>query len=69
MRTSPQIDRNSADGFHLNKDAYVRLIEGDLGWLLDQPHTPEREHIASIVKWSVDVLYPKTEQTNPPDPA
>lgn len=36
----------------LTRDAYRRLIEEDLQWLMKQPRTLERSHIAEIIKAS-----------------
>lgn len=42
----------------LPREAYERLVAEDLEWLDAQPPCLEREHIATIVRASVDMLYP-----------
>jgi hypothetical protein len=44
-------------GTTLNRSAYERLIEEDLEWLMRQPRSLEREHIADIVRVSPDREY------------
>jgi hypothetical protein len=42
----------------VNRATYERLVEEDLAWLMAQPRTLEREHIALIVRQSVEQEYP-----------
>lgn len=41
----------------LNRDAFQKLIDEDLAWLLKQPRTLEREHIADTMKQAPDIYY------------
>lgn len=45
----------------LNREGYEALIEGDLSWLMRQPRTLERDHVAEVLKASVDHEYPAVE--------
>jgi hypothetical protein len=45
--------------FKMNQSAYQKLIDEDLAWLMQQPRTLERDHIAMIVKKSVKMYYPE----------
>ena len=42
----------------MNRHAYQQLIDEDIAWLEKQPRTLERDHIALIVRQSVDAEYP-----------
>jgi hypothetical protein len=42
----------------MNREAYEDLIRGDLAWLDREPRTLEREHIAEVLRGSVDLNYP-----------
>lgn len=42
----------------MTRIAYVKLIEGNLEWLRDQPETLERDHIELIILESVNIYYP-----------
>jgi hypothetical protein len=44
----------------VTRATYVKLIEEDLAWLLQQPKTLERDHIVLILKESVKCYYPET---------
>lgn len=37
----------------LNRSAYEQLLREDLEWLLAQPRTLERDHIADLLRWSL----------------
>jgi hypothetical protein len=37
----------------INREAYAKLIAGDLAWLEQQPRTLEREHIAAVLRDSI----------------
>lgn len=53
----------------MNRWAYEKLIAEDLEWLMAQPRTLERDHIADVLRWSVDRIYPrKDKQDANPDP-
>ena len=41
----------------LNRAGYQQLIDEDLAWLMKQPRTLERDHIAEIVRLSPDREY------------
>ena len=41
----------------VTRAAYQKLIDGDLDWLMKQPKTLERDHIAAIVRESVETNY------------
>lgn len=43
----------------LPRSGYQKLVDEDLEWLLKQTRTLEREHIADIVRESVDCYYPE----------
>jgi hypothetical protein len=43
----------------MNRSAYQALIDEDIAWLMQQPRTLERDHIAMIVKKSVQMYYPE----------
>ena len=43
----------------INKEAYQKLIDDDIEWLLKQPRSLERDHIVSVLKNSVERLYGK----------
>lgn len=38
----------------INAEAYRKLCEEDLAWLMTVPRTLEREHIAEILKWHIE---------------
>jgi hypothetical protein len=42
----------------INRTTYERLISEDIAWLMAQPRTLEREHIALVVRESVEQEYP-----------
>ncbi|HAM42001.1 MAG TPA: hypothetical protein DCP69_11920 [Candidatus Omnitrophica bacterium] len=44
----------------LNREAYQRIIEEDIGWLNTHPRTLERDHIVHVLRWSITELYPKS---------
>ncbi len=46
----------------LNKQAYTKLVLDDLAWLMNQPKSLERDHIALILNDSIDRMYPKEAQ-------
>lgn len=37
----------------LNPEAYRKLLEEDLKWLLQQPRTLERDHIEQAIAWEM----------------
>lgn len=39
------------------KEAYQKLINGDLQWLLKQSESLERDHIGAVLRKSVELLY------------
>lgn len=39
------------------KEAYQKLINEDLQWLLKQPKSLERDHIEAVLRKSVELLY------------
>lgn len=39
------------------KEAFQRLIDRDLEWLMEQPRSPERDHIEAIIKQTIDLHY------------
>lgn len=41
------------------KEAYQELIGGDIEWLLRQPRDLERDHIETVLRKSVELLYGK----------
>ena len=45
----------------LCKEAYQKLIDEDIEWLLKQPRDVERDHIEAVLKKSVDLLYGKDD--------
>lgn len=49
----------------LTRDAYRRLIEEDLEWLMQQPPTLERSHIARIVRASERYEYGPEKDSGP----
>ena len=49
----------------MNQHAYENLIAEDLDWLEQYPRTLEREHIAHIVRDSVEHHYPSVEHHYP----
>ena len=46
-------------GMIVNRDAYQKLIDEDIEWLLKQPRSLERDHIVSVLKNSVERIYGK----------
>ena len=48
----------------LCKEAYQKLIDEDIEWLLKQPRDVERDHIEAVLKKSVDLLYGKDDSIN-----
>lgn len=49
-------------GTTMNKQAYQKLIDENVEWLLQQEKTLERDHIISIVKNSVTFYYEGLER-------
>ena len=45
----------------IDKEAFQRLINRDLEWLMEQPRSPERDHIESVIKQTIDLHYERTE--------
>lgn len=45
----------------LCKEAYQKLIDEDIEWLLKQPRDVETDHIEAVLKKSVDLLYGKDD--------
>ena len=43
----------------INKEAYQKLIDDDIEWLLKQLRSLERDHIVSVLKNSVERIYGK----------
>lgn len=41
----------------IDKEAFQRLINRDLEWLMEQPRSPERDHIEAIIKQTIDLHY------------
>lgn len=41
----------------IDKEAFQRLINRDLEWLMEQPRSPERDHIEAIIKQMPDLHY------------
>ena len=41
------------------REAYQKLIDGDIKWLLRQPRDLERDHIKAVLRKSVELLYGK----------
>lgn len=39
------------------KEAYQKLINGDLQWLFKQSESLERDHIEAVLRKSVELLY------------
>ena len=46
-------------GMIVNREAYQKLIDEDIEWLLKQPRSLERDHIVSALKNSVECIYGK----------
>ena len=46
-------------GMKVNREAYQKLIDEDIVWLLKQPRSLERDHIVSVLKNSVERIYGK----------
>jgi hypothetical protein len=46
----------------LTREAYEDLIKGDIGWLLMQPRTLERDHVLMVLKASADHEYGKERE-------
>ena len=46
----------------LNRTAYEELIAEDLEWLMKQPRSLEREHIAMILKQDAELRYGLAEK-------
>ena len=42
-------------------EAFQRLIDRDLEWLMEQPRTLERDHIEAIIKQTIDLHYERIE--------
>ena len=43
----------------INREAYQKLIDEDIEWLLKQPRSLERDHIVNVLKNSVEWVYGK----------
>ena len=43
----------------VNREAYQKLIDEDVVWILKQPRNLERDHIVSVLKNSVERIYGK----------
>ena len=41
-------------GMMINREAYQKLIDEDIEWLMKQPRSLERDHIVSVLKNSVE---------------
>lgn len=41
------------------REAYQKMIDGDIEWLLRQPRDLERDHIEAVLRKSVELLYGK----------
>ena len=48
-------------GMKVNREAYQKLIDEDIEWLLRQPRDLERDHIEAVLRKSVELLYWKEE--------
>ena len=46
-------------GMMVNREAYQKLIDEDVVWILKQPRSLERDHIVSVLKNSVERIYGK----------
>ena len=46
-------------GMKVNREAYQKLIDEDIEWLMKQPRSLERDHIVSVLKNSVKRIYGK----------
>ena len=46
-------------GMIVNREAYQKLIDEDIEWVLKQPRSLERDHIVSVLKNSVERIYEK----------
>ena len=46
-------------GMMVNREAYQKLIDEDIEWLLKQPRSLERDHIVSVLKNGVERIYGK----------
>ena len=46
-------------GMIVNREAYQKLIDEDIEWLMKQPRNLERDHIVSVLKNSVERIYGK----------
>jgi hypothetical protein len=51
----------------LNRDAKIKLWEEDLAWLMQQPRTLERDHIADVLNWRIRE-WREQPTHNPTDP-
>ena len=43
-------------------EAFQRLIDRDLEWLMEQPRSPERDHIEAVIKQTIDLHYERIER-------
>ena len=43
----------------VNLEAYQKLIDEDIEWVMKQPQSLERDHIVSVLKNSVEQIYGK----------
>ena len=46
-------------GMKVNREAYQKLIDEDVVWILKQPRSLERDHIVSVLKNRVERIYGK----------
>ena len=46
-------------GLKVNREAYQKLIDEDIEWLLKQPRSLERGHIVNVLKNCVEWVYGK----------
>lgn len=45
----------------ISPEAYKKILQGDLNWLLKQPECLEKDHIEAVLRKSVELLYGKKE--------
>lgn len=45
----------------INREAFEKLVAGDMQWLLKQPRTLERDHIEEILDEITDLVYGKDD--------
>ena len=51
-------------GTMMNRDAYQKLVDENIEWLMKQPRSLERDHIVEIVKCSVGMIYDPPRKRN-----